>query len=59
MPNPPQELAITLPLEVVERILALAMTSTWVGVEPKDVEAIKLVDREVEAVKKAGGRGGI
>lgn len=70
MPNP-QELAITLPLGVVERLLAMAMWAcnapdsfsvhqsmyTKKFPMPGDREAIKLVDREVEEVKKAAGRG--
>lgn len=46
-----REVAITLPLEVVERLLMLAMHWTFPLLE-EDREAIKLVDREVEDVKR-------
>lgn len=52
MPNP-QELAVTLPLGVVEKLLELAMQYRW-AMLPETIETIKLMDREVEEVEEDG-----
>ena len=55
-----KEVALTLPLDVVERLLALAMTcdTAFDGyADDADREAIKTAEREVEQVRKMASAG--
>lgn len=46
------ELAATIPVDILERVLVLlAMLDFPHGMTPEDVQAIKVVDREIRQVK--------